>query len=316
MNLRAPTLATCSLVVAFGALVPVSALADAALQTPEGAPKAAPPAAYSVPWQIRPAAALTVFRSDTSLALARDAKGERTSTVVSSILGSYKLTSDFAPLVRLAFVGFSPATGEGGVNLVNPILGATYALKPTPELRLAFFLGATIPIGMGGGDSPSPAVAATTKAGILARSAMDNAMFAVNDFTIIPGVDLAYVAHGFTVQAEVTLLQLTRVRGAAVQPDRAKTNLTSGLHVGYFIIPELSIGAEIKYQRWLSTPVAVANDATGALRDNLSVSIGPRAHLQVAGIWCRPGVSYTTGLDQPLRAQGYHIVQLDLPFVF
>ena len=38
-------------------------------------------------------------------------------------------------------------------------------------------------------------------------------MFAVNYLAIFPGVDLAYVSAGLTVQGEVTLFQLTRVRG-------------------------------------------------------------------------------------------------------
>ena len=81
-------------------------------------------------------------------------------------------------------------------------------------------------------------------------------MFAADYFTVFPGVDLAYVNHGFTVQVEATLLQLFRVRGDD-DPGRTttrRTNLTAGLHVGYFFIPQLSAGAELRHQRWLSTP--------------------------------------------------------------
>jgi hypothetical protein len=117
------------------------------------------------------------------------------------------------------------------------------------------------------------------------------------------------------VQAEATLLQLTRVRGDKVQPDSARTNFTAGLHVGYFVLPALSLGAELRHQRWLSTPKAVA--ATPALRDTTTFAVGPRVHIEVSkGIWFRPGVSYGRGLDDPMSGQNYNIVQLDLPFQF
>src|SRR4029079_14268332 len=104
------------------------------------------------------------------------------STVATSLLGSYAITPEFAPLVRVGLVSNSPpGTAPGGAAITNPVVGATYALALPPSFRLAFFLGLTIPIGMGGGDSADPATLAAVKAGAPARSAMDNAMFAVND---------------------------------------------------------------------------------------------------------------------------------------
>ena len=286
---------------------------------PTAAPAASPaaPAPYSLPWQLRPAVAGTVLRVDSAIALYEDQAGNNGETVATMILGSYKVTPELAPFVRLGVVGNSPPTGGGAVVLVNPALGATYALKFARDFRLALFLGLTIPVGMGGGDAPDPAKAAATRSGILSRSAMDNAMFAVNDFTVFPGVGLAYVAHGLTVQAEVTLLQLTRVRGSAAQPDSSKTNFTTGLHVGYFVVPLLSVGAELRYQRWLSTPAAVAADATGASRDTLSMAVGPRVHLRLGkSTWIRPGIAYAQGLDYPMTKQDYRIVQVDVPVSF
>jgi hypothetical protein len=207
--------------------------------------------------------------------------------------------------------------------MVNPVVGGTYVLKLTPEFKLGLFLGLTIPIGGGGGDTPDPSNALAAKSGILARSAMDNAMFAVNDFTIFPGVGLAFVKSGFTVQAETTLLQLFRVRGDATpamglpkNPDSSKTNLTMGLHVGYFVIPQLSIAAELRHQRWLSTPVAVKNDMTDSIRDNTTVALGIRAHIKVGDTWIRPGLSYSRGLDDPMSLNAYNILQLDVPVIF
>ena len=76
-----------------------------------------------------------------------------------------------------------------------------------------------------------------------ARAQLDNALFAVNDLALIPGFGAAYVSGGLTVQVEITLLQLMRVRGEAAQPEASKTNMTTGLHGGYFFLPQLSAGA-------------------------------------------------------------------------
>ena len=150
-------------------------------------------------------------------------------------------------------------------------------------------------------------------------------MFSPNDFTILPGVDFAYVSGGLTVQVEATLLQLLRVKGdggaAPKNPDSSKTNLTMGLHVGYFVIPQLSIGAELRHQRFLSTPTAVKNDEASAaplgLRDQTTWAIGPRAHFKLGeSVWFRPGVSFSMPIDDPMSKFKYKVVQLDLPVAF
>ena len=172
---------------------------------------------------------------------------------------------------------------------------------------------------MGGGDSPDKGAADARAAGVYARSAMDNSLFAVNDFAVIPGIGVAWVGSGFTVQAEATLFQLWRVRGAKVQHEATKTNFTSGLHVGYFIVPLLSVGAELRYQRWLNAPIAVDNDKTGTLVDSLTLALGPRFHVPLGGsVVIHPGLAYAFGLDKPMSAGAlnYHIVQLDIPVVF
>jgi hypothetical protein len=143
---------------------------------------------------------------------------------------------------------------------------------------------------------------------------MDNALFAVNYMTPFPGIDLAYVKGGLTIQAEATLLELIRARGDLIDKDAARTNFTSGLHAGYFVIPELSLGAELRYQRWLKNPGIPEDDAR---RDNTTVAIGVRAHLKMGGgMWLRPGVAFVEPLDAPMTDQKYHVAQLDVPFAF
>jgi hypothetical protein len=294
-------------------LSPRVLLASVALLAPV-ASLAATPAPYSLPWQLRPSAAISVVRSDTAVALSQPVDGGQGVTVASMLLASYKVTPQLAPFVRLGAVRNDPAAGPSASSFVNPALGATYALPLNDSLRLAFFLGFTLPVGMSGGNEPDTAVATATRSGVMARSAMDNAMFAVNDFTVFPGVDFSYTAGGFTAQVEATVLQLTRVRGEAVQPDPSRTNFTTGLHLGYFVLPVMSIGGEVRYQRWLSTPASVTSPE---LRDTLTTAIGPRFHIKLKdGPTLRPGLAYAFALDAPMSKLKYSILQLDIPVAF
>lgn len=306
--------------------------ADSANAKPEAgpvtiAPMAAPPKApYSLPFQLRPAQAVTVLRTDTSFAFYDDpATSAAGTTVASTLLASYKVTDNISPLVRVGMVSNSPPNVDGAAGFLNPVLGVTYGLTLTPELRMALFFGTALPLGSGGGDTPDPAKAASNAAGIRARSAMDNAMFAVNDLVLFPGVSVAYVASGFTVQVEATVLQLLRVRGedalnpagAPINPDSSRTNFTSGVHAGYFFFPELSGAIELRHQRWLSTPTAIEADATDTLRDTTTVAVGPRLHFKLGEkSWIRPALAFAFGLDDPLQRWESRSVQLDIPVIF
>jgi hypothetical protein len=283
---------------------------------------ATPPPPYSLPWQLRPAAVGNVVRAETALAFYEDAAGNSGQTSATMLLGTYKVTPTLAPLVRLGLVqNAAPGATPSGTSFVNPIVGLTYA-KPMGALKVAGFAGGTIPIGMGGGDSPDPGAAAANAAGIAARSAMDNAMFAVDYFTAIVGGDVAYVANKFTVQAEVTLLQLLRVRGEGTGPgaDGARTNSTYGIHAGYFLAPFVSLGAELRYQRWLTHPnslvMGTKTPIPDANMDTVTMAIGPRFVVKVAGTTMRPGIAYVRGLDKPLSSLSYNTVQIDLPVAF
>jgi hypothetical protein len=125
-----------------------------------------------------------------------------------------------------------------------------------------------------------------------------------------------YIGSGFTAQVEVTLLQLSRVKGdAPVAPDASRTNFTTGIHVGYFVLPVLSLGAELRHQRWLSTPTAIKTNS--AARDTSTVAFGPRFHMKLnATMWLRPAVSFALPLDDPMQGSEYKLFQLDVPFVF
>lgn len=326
---------SCSAAALAQEAAPAPVPAEAAPAEPAAAKPKPPP--YSLPWQLRPAVVVNVVRSDTAFAFYKDNAGKESgSTVASMLLASYKVTDEFAPMVRVGVVSNSPPSSvmaagkpvDSAVNFINPVLGGTYAIKPAKPLRLAFFLGLAIPVGSGGGDDAKPESTTANAAGIRARSAMDNAMFAVNDFTVFPGVDFAYVAGGFTAQIEATLLQLTRVKGdkqpamgAPKNPDKSKTNFTMGVHVGYFLAPFLSVGMEWRHQRWLSTPKSVEADEASMTpqgsRDTSTFAVGPRFHFKLSdSVWFRPGVAYAMATDKPLEKADYKIVQLDLPIAF
>jgi hypothetical protein len=299
---------------------------------PEPAAAKPKPPPYSLPWQLRPVVAGNVVRSDTTFAFYKHpTNGNSGTTVASMLLFSYKVMENLAPLVRVGLVSNSPPDNpmampppDSATGFLNPVVGATYALKFGPTWKLGLFLGLTVPVGSGGGDDAKPKAKAANAAGIPARSAMDNAMFAVNDFVVFPGVGLAYTNAGFTAQVEATVLQLTQVRGGEkAQPDDSRTNFTTGLHLGYFIVPMLSIGGEIRHQRWLSTPKgveadeALADDAQMGLCDTTTFAVGPRFHFKLSdSVWFRPGVAFAMPVDKPMSKSKYKIVQLDLPVAF
>jgi hypothetical protein len=274
---------------------------------------AAPPP-ISLPWGLRPVVPSTVARVDTAVGTFVDA-GARGETFASILSISYLVAPTIAPLVRVAVIDNVPATGAGAAAISNPIVGAMWGPRIGAPWKLGVFGGLALPLGSGGGNTADPAQSAAEKATASVRSSMDNAMFAVNDLTPIVGIDVAYVRGGATVQAEATLFELVRVRGEAVDKDASKTNLTSGVHAGYYLLPWLCGSAELRYQRYLSTPAAVAMNS--ANRDNLTFAVGVRA------VWkldrtrvLRPGVSYARGLLDAMTARDYQIVQVDLPFSF
>ena len=260
-----------------------------------------------------------VVRLDTSYAFYRNPVTDKAgSAVVSSLLGSYKLAADFALIARLGLVSNAPPDAVPLVpkktNVLNPVLAGLYGIKLTPTLKLGLFLGIALPLGNGGDTNSHPSKIAATRAGIATRSAFDNAMFAIDYLTVFPGVDLAFIQSGFTLQGEATLLKLTRVRGPS---DDSRVNLTLGAHAGYFFAPFFSVGAEIRHQRWLSTPLSVKNDKTDSVRDTTTFAFGPRFHFKLSDTsWFRPGLSLTLPIDDPMKKAEYKIVQLDLPISF
>ncbi len=295
-----------------------SAQAPAPKPAPEPEEEAKPKhvvARYSLPWELRPVSPMNLARLDSSFAF----YGVGGTTVVEEASFGYKIIPRIAILAKLGVANDSPPNGQGAFDFVNPLIGAQAGFWPAKSLKVGVFLGLTVPLGMGGGgDLTGTPGGRTNLAAMLARSGFDNPLFMPDYFTAWPGLDVAYVTHGFTLQAETSLAIMSRVRGPDTErPTNA--DLTLGLHFGYFIFPWWSAGLDFRHQRWLTTPkfIGADKDPSGDLRDITTIEVGVRFHVKVTDdITWRPGLSMAFGLDDPMAGASYKVVHIDMPFQF
>ncbi len=305
------TLFSSLLVVSFVGL----ARADTApAARPETTPTAAEKKAkYSLPYLLRPAVAPNLARLDLAYTTQTGAK---TFAPVATV--GYKPIEALKELGfygRMGWVGLTPDAGDSGAAVTNPLLFALFTPELSKGLRLPLFVGATAPVGGGGGDTPASSTRAALGAGIAARQGMDNALYATNHQTVTVGAGVAWIKDGLTAQVDATLLQLTRVKGDLVDKDGSRTNSTLAAHLGYQVIPLVTLSLEAHHQRWLSTPAAVK--ASAAARDNTTVGAGLRLNVAVSrDAILRPGLAYFVPVDDPLKKAGSRYVQLDLPLSF
>ncbi len=314
------TTAVCGAGLLFFTTVRPAGAAEAEPPSPPSSEEAAPPtpptrAPYTLPFQLRGMIPKPGVRLDSTFA-PYQLNGTRGFETV--VFWSAQL-----PIVdSLSVVGRwglddnqSDQPGYNRTGILNPTLGVLLGLPLRSDFRFAASAAAGFPIATGGGNDPRVADLTLQREGMLARSAMDNTSFAVNDVGVPAGVSFAYVGYGMTVQLDTTIIPSFRVKGERAQADRTKVNSTYGLFFGYRLVPELSVGAELRYQRYLSTPATVAKDPTA--RDNLTLAGGPRIHVRLTDTaWMRPGLSYGHGLRGPVERQAFHMVQLDIPFTF
>lgn len=236
-------------------------------------------------------------------------------TAVTSLTITWRLRPRWVPVFRETWVHHSLSTpfASRGSAFSNPLLGINYVRPLRGAWRVSVFLASTVPLGSRGGDRLDAGAAAALAAAVPARSGMDNALFAVDYWTLIGGVSIGRVTRALTLQAEATVLQLDRVRGPVAQ-DGHRTNFTAGVHAGHFLSPRLSLGTEIRLQRWITDAAPVRNDSRAS--EQLTFGAGPRLHFKIGKRWFRPGLAYSRALDAPMRLRGYAIVQADLPFSF
>ena len=286
---------------------------------PSGKPAREP---YAGPIQLRGVNTGNSIKTDTTVAPFTDPRTKDGQIeTISFVSASARLSDRFGLTTRIGAVRNDHAAASGGgrdstTGLTNLGVGGIFAQPLGPFFRFAANAGVSVPTAAGGGNTPSATMAATMKAASYARGSMDNSSFAPNDLGFSAGADLAFTRRQLTVQAEVTAIPSVRVQGEQKQVDKSKLNATSGLFVGYFVIPRrLSLGAEGHYQRYLSTPDAVAKDSS--LRDNLTAGGGVRGYFDVSDdVKVRPRVSYFEGISGPSADRGYHMVQVDMAVQF
>lgn len=273
-------------------------------------------AKYSLPWLLRPAIAPTLLRLDSAFDFADKA------TIVAPVLtGGYAfIPKTLGVYARVGMVSNAPKQGESATALSNPLFFVLFTPEVAPGVRVGGFLGVTAPIGAGGGNNPDLNNNNAMKAGIYSRQAMDNALFATNYFTPTVGVTGAYIQNGLTVQADVTLLELIRVKGDLADKDENRTNFTTGLHLGYQVIPLITPSLEFHYQHWLSTPAAVSAPppkGDPSRRGQATLGAGVRFNLPIGkDAIMRPGIAYFHPLEDPMTAAKDKIIQFDLPVAF
>jgi len=267
---------------------------------------------YSLPWDLVSTSAGNALRVDSAVAVFNDQQGNVDFTGSTQLDARYQLTSSWMPMLRLAVVGNNaPGAALDGSTLANPLLGATH-VRNLGRYHIALTHGVTLPIGTGGGDNPDPRTERANLASQTARP-VDGAMFDVNYMTGILTADAAYVSGGFTAQGEVTLQHGFRVRGDG---DGGRASAAAGIHVGQFLGSHVSVGADLRHQRWLSKP-SMMTESKLALT---TVTVGARVHFRAGGAGFAPGISLTRGLDggvdAPLVTEDAMSVQLDVPMTF
>ena len=285
------------------------------LPLPARAQSGGAPSPYALPFGLRPTSASSGVRAETAYGLDSGVS----STIVQYLSASYAPIEPLAIFARGGWVDFIPDGKSASTAFTNVAIGALWANHITQELRYSATIGGGLPVGEGGGATPNPGEAAAIAAGNLARSRFEGAtMFSPNDVAPFVGGDVAWVSGGLTMQAEATLFELVRVTGAPTDADATKTSLSMGLSAGYFVIPQLSAGLEVRDQSFLTTPAAV--QAGKQSRSWVTAGGGVRLHLQLADhVWLRPGLALFQPLNDPspaISASDYHIVQLDLPLTF
>jgi hypothetical protein len=230
------------------------------------------------------------------------------------VSGHVRLLESLALQARWGFDD-NNTVGHGRTGILNPTLGVLLGVPVGRDFRFAASTAVGFPVAAGGGDAPHPDDLLLQREGILARSAFDNTSFAVNNCGFPTGLSLAYVAHGLTAQLDATVIVSVRVKGERVQRDTSTVNSTYGVFLAYQVFPVMSLGAEVRYQHYLSTPRLVADDPS--TRANLTAGGGFRLNLQLSDtVWARPGLCYSRGLRGPVEQQSFQMVQLDLPLSF
>jgi hypothetical protein len=231
-------------------------------------------------------------------------------TLITVASGAYAWTPAFSTFARVGTVHNTSSDEASATGLANPALGASLSFDLGKHFKVGGQSGVTLPIGTGGGDSPSPAAFRAWTNSI----DWGGAMFAVNHVDVFNGVRAAYVYEGLTLSFETTLHELVRVRGAAVDPIGPTASVTgTTAMVSYAFFPQLTLSSALAETRFWNTPPYIAQSPDSRV-DYFFVA-GVSTALKLGALEIDPGLIYARALDLPLSAQKFQVVELDLGFL-
>jgi hypothetical protein len=267
-----------------------------------------------LPFQLRSASPRSGLRVDTIVAPYRHA-GESALETVVFLSGQVRLQQHFFLQARWGFADNRVGTGERNrTGFVNPSLGVILAFPVGSLFRFAASTAVGFPLATDGDANDADGLF-LQRQGALARSSMDNNAFSPNDLGVPTGLSLAFVNRGLTAQVDGTIIASGRVKGAGTDGDGAKVNSTFGFFLGYYVIPEISLGAELRYQYYLLPPSIV--DLDPSARDNLTAGAGGRVDIELSdSARMRPGICLSMGLAGYVEQQSFRMVQFDVPISF
>jgi hypothetical protein len=221
---------------------------------------------------------------------------------------AYAWNGSLSTFTRLGSVYNASSGMPSATDLANPAVGMSIHFDVTDHLSLAAQSGLTLPIGSGGGTSPSPSALRAW------MNSIDwDTIFAVNHVDVFNGVRATYTLEPFSLQFESTLHELLRVRGQDSDPVGAVATITgTTLTLSYAVLPRLSLSTALSETRVWNTPTYVANDPDS--RVDYFFSAGASTSLKLGATDVSPGIVYTRALDPPLSQQGFQVAELDLGF--
>src|SRR4051794_15068924 len=142
----------------------------------ESTPK--PP--YTQPFQLRSLIPKSGVRLDTVLGLYRTPTNSAQVTVM-FLSAQWRVAEPLALQLRWGLDSNQTGNDNTRTGMVNPTLGALVGVPIGRDFRFALSIAIGAPVATGGGDEPDPNAVALQKQAMLARSAMDNVTFSVND---------------------------------------------------------------------------------------------------------------------------------------
>jgi hypothetical protein len=231
------------------------------------------------------------------------------STLLTVLSGAYQWTSAVSTFARVGSVHNASDDQASATGFANPALGVSGQLELGKHVKLGALSGATIPIGSGGGSSPTPAAFRAW------TNSVDwgGAMFAVNHVDVFGGLRGAYTEGRLTLQIESTVHELLRTRGAATDPIGAAATITgSTATVSFAVLPALSFSTGLSETRFWNTPKLIEQSPNSRV-DYFFVA-GVSTIVKIGTVEVDPGLVYARALDLPLTQQKFQVVELDLGF--